>query len=232
MPRTTRRSARAPRAPTGRTHARTRAGRIARWLFLLGIVGLVGAGAYMARRPLLIGAGKVLIDRDDLRPADAILLLAGDIESRPQEAVRLYRKGLAPRIVIAREHDLPSVVLGVQTNKSELAVRVLERLGVPSNHITFLQFPGGTTSTYDEARAFREWAYNVKPHSVIVVTHLFHTRRAGWLIRGQLERLRVQVMMDPVRAWDYDERNWWQTESGLIDWFEEWPKILHEMARD
>ena len=193
---------------------------------------LVCVGAYAARRPLLIGAGKLLIVRDDLRPADAILLLAGDLETRPVEAARLYQRHLAPRVLIAREKDRPSVLLGVRPNGSDLDAEIMRRLGVPASAITILRFPGGTTSTYDEARAFREWAYNAKPHTVIVVTHPFHTRRARWLIRGQLKRLGISVLMDPVRHWAYTERNWWQTEDGLVDYFEEFPKILHEWTRD
>lgn len=199
---------------------------------MLGIIALLCLAAYAARRPILIGAGKLLIVRDELRPADAILLLAGDEETRPQEAARLYQRRLAPRILIAREQDSPSMVLGVRPNRSELDVEIMRRLGVPAQAITLLRFPGGTTSTYDEARAFREWAYNAKPRTVIVVTHPFHTRRARWLIRGQLKRLGITVLMDPVRHWRYSERNWWQTEDGLVDYFEEFPKILHELTRD
>ncbi len=236
MPRLTRkprRAARAPRAPAGRgTGLRSRAAGWLRRLVILGIVAVLCVGAYAARRPLLVGAGRLLIVRDQLRPADAILLLAGDLETRPEEAARLYRRHLAPRILIAREQDSPSTQLGVRPNWSDLDVTIMERLGVPASAITVLRFPGGTTSTYDEARAFREWAYNARPRTVIVVTHPFHTRRARWLVRGQLARLGISVLMDPVHHWRYTEQNWWTTEAGLIDFFEEFPKFLHEWTRD
>ncbi len=206
--------------------------RVLKRLAVVAGIVLLLAGAWAARRPLLVGAGHLLIVRDPLRHADAIVLLSGDFDTRPQEAARLYHQGLAPRIILAREKDPPSVQLGIWPGNTRADLMVLQRLGVPSSAVLVLPFPGGTTSTWDESRAIREWAYNAKPSRIIVVTSLFHTRRAHWLIAGQLQGLRVDVRMDPVRSWQYDEHNWWQNEQGLIDYFEEYPKFVHEWFRD
>ena len=228
-----RKSARGKRAASG-GHG-TRGGGLARafrWLIYVAVLAVILVGAYAARRPLLVGAGRLLTVHDDLHRADAIVLLSGDFDTRPQEAARLYRLGLAPRIVLAREKDPPSVQLGIWPGNTRGDLLVLQRLGVPASAVLVLPFPGGTTSTFDEARAVREWAYMAKPNRIIIVTSLFHTRRAHWLFSDQLDGLRVDVRMDPVRSWQYDEHNWWQTEAGLIDYFEEYPKFFHELIRD
>lgn len=218
-------------SPRGR-RVRNRLDNALLWLVNLAALALILVGIYAVRRPLLTGAGKLLTVRDDLHRADAIVLLSGDLDTRPQEAARLYHKGFAPRIVLAREKDPPSVQLGIWPGNTRGDLMVLQRLGVPSAAVLVLPFPGGTTSTYDEARAVREWAYSARPRSLIVVTSTFHTRRAHWLFHHQLGRLRVEILMDPVRGWQYDEHNWWQNEQGLIDYFEEYPKFIHEWLRD
>lgn len=202
------------------------------WLVNLAALALILVGAYAARRPLLIGAGRLLTVRDPLRGADAIVLLSGDLETRPQEAARLYRQGLARRVVLARQKETPSVQLGIWPGYTQGNVMVLHRLGVPASAVLVLPFPGGTTSTYDEARAVREWAYSAQPRRLIIVTNTFHTRRAHWLFSRQLKGLRVQLIMDPVTDWEYNERNWWQFERGLLDYVEEYPKFIHEWVRD
>ncbi len=221
------------RAPSAKPRrVRTRLDNVLLWVVNAAALALVLVGCYAARRPILVGAGKLLTVHDRLHRGDAIVLLSGDFDTRPQEAARLYHQGLAPRIVLAREQDPPSVRLGIWPGNTRGDLMVLQRLGVPSSAVLVLPVPGGTTSTYDEARAVREWAYGARPRTLIVVTSTFHTRRAHWLFHHQLGRLRVQILMDPVRSWQYDERNWWQHEQGLIDYFEEYPKFVHEWFRD
>lgn len=199
---------------------------------VLAIVLLLATGAWAARRPILTGAARALTVRDPLRRADALVLLGGDPDSRPDEVARLYRRGLASTVLIVRSRPEPSVRLGVRLDDTDLNILVLHRLGVPASAIRVLRFPGGATSTYDEARAVRDWAYDAHPGTLIVVTSAFHTRRARWLFRRQLERLRIAILMAPVTDPDFDESNWWRTEPGLLAYVEEYLKFLHEWTRD
>ncbi len=205
---------------------------LVRGLVALAVVGLLVAATWAARRPLLTGAAHLLTVRDSLRSADAILMLSGDYDVRPEEVARIYRLGLAPRVVLVREKDSPAVRLGVVPNTSDAAVAVMRRLGVPQAAILVLRFPGGANSTDDESRAFREWAYNARPGTVIAVTSAFHSRRSRWLLRRQLDRLDVTVLMDGVPDWEFDESNWWRNKRGLTKYVEEYLKFLHDWTRD
>ncbi len=228
-----------PRASAKRAPGRGRAGGarrrfsvMLRVLVALAIVVLLGAAVYAARAPLLTGAARLLTVRDPLRPADAIIVLSGDFDVRPEEAARLFRRGLAPRIVMVREKDSPAMRLGVVPNTSDAAVAVMRRLGVPGSAIQVLHFPGGANSTYDESRAFRDWAYDAKPRTVIAVTTAFHSRRARWLLRRQLRRLNVAVLVDGVPDWEFDETNWWHDKRGQLAYIEEYLKLVHDFFRD
>ena len=56
-------------------------------------------------------------------------------------------------IVIARSESTPTVDLGLVPNDTDISVAVMEKLGVPADKVTILPFPGGVTSTFDEASA-------------------------------------------------------------------------------
>ncbi len=212
--------------------ARRRFTVLLRVLVVLAVVVLLGVAAYAARAPLLTGTAHLLTVRDRLRPADAIIMLSGDFDVRPEEVARLFKLGLAPRVVLVREKDSPAMRLGVVPNTSDAAVAVMHRLGVPANAIHVLHFPGGANSTYDESRAFRDWAYDAKPRTIIAVTTAFHSRRARWLLRRQLQRLNVTVLVDGVPDWEFDETNWWHDKRGQLAYLEEYVKLVHDFFRD
>src|SRR6476620_7122915 len=68
------------------------------WL-LLALLGLA-----LALHPLWLGAvGDFLVARDELQPADAIVVLAGNSPYRAQHAAELYRAGWAPKVLISNE---------------------------------------------------------------------------------------------------------------------------------
>ena len=93
----------------------------------------------------------------------------------------LYEQGLAPLIVIARSENTPIVDLGLVPNDTDVSVGVMEKLGVPPEKIIILPFPGGVTSTFDEAAALRKYLEAHQVRKIILVTSAFHTRRASWI---------------------------------------------------
>jgi len=211
---------------------RTRAAFAFRLLLTLGIALLLCFGAWVIRRPILRGAAHLLTVHEALRHADAILLLGGDYDVRPEEAARIYRAALAPRVLLVREKDSPAVQVGAVPNTSDAQVAVMRRLGVPPTAIHVLHVPDGATSTDDETRAFREWAYTARPHTVIAVTSAFHSRRARWLLHRQLDGLRVSVVMDAVEDSEFDESNWWLNKRGLTSYVEEYLKFAYDFFND
>src|SRR5258706_15654881 len=58
----------------------------------------------VAFHPVWLAAmGDFLVARDELQPADAIVVLAGNSPYRVQHAVELYKAGWAPKVVISNE---------------------------------------------------------------------------------------------------------------------------------
>ena len=182
--------------------------------------------AFAFRTQILTGIANYLIINDRLQPADAIFLLNSEFDTRPFRAAELYKQGLAPVIVIARTKDTPVVILGLMPNDTDISVGVMEKLGVPPEKIIILTVPGGVTSTFDEAAAFRQYIEANQVRRIVLVTSAFHTRRARWIFDKTLAGLPVTLQMAAVPYAGFDQTNWWQNEDGLITLNNEYIKLF------
>jgi uncharacterized SAM-binding protein YcdF (DUF218 family) len=183
--------------------------------------------AYAFRSQILTGIADYLIVSDNnLQPADVIVLLNSEVNTRPFRASALYQQGLAPVIVIARSESTPTVDLGLVPNDTDISIAVMEKLGVPAGKIIELPFPGGVTSTFDEASAVRQYVVAHQAYRIILVTSAFHTRRARWTFEKVLAGLPVTLEMVAVPYAGFDQTNWWKNETGLITLDNEYIKLI------
>jgi uncharacterized SAM-binding protein YcdF (DUF218 family) len=183
--------------------------------------------AYAFHPAILTGIADALIIQDELQPADAIVLLNGDYDTRPFRAGELYKQGLAPVILVARAENDPVVDLGLTPNETDVSVGVMEKLGVPREKIIVLPFPGGTTSTYDEAAVIKQYIRATRIQKIILVTSAFHTRRARWIFEKVFAGLPVSLEMAATPEIGFDQTNWWQNEGGLITVNNETIKLIY-----
>jgi len=191
--------------------------RLLQRVLLAGIVlVLLIALAYAFRSQILTGMADLLVVNDPLQPADMIFVLNGDYNTRPFRASELYEQGLAPVIVIAKAEMLPAEKLGLAPNDTDVSINVMKKLGVPPEKIVVLPVEGGTTSTFDEAIALRQYIESHNIRSLILLTSAFHTRRAKWIFDRELAGLPVRLEVAAVPHYGFDESNWWQSEDGLI----------------
>jgi uncharacterized SAM-binding protein YcdF (DUF218 family) len=180
------------------------------------VVLLLAILAFAFRSQILTGVADYLIVNDKLQPADVIVLLNSEVNTRPFRASELYKQGLAPLVLIARSESTPTVDLGLVPNDTDISVGVMEKLGVPAGKIIILPFPGGVTSTFDEASAVRQYVTAHQIRRIILVTSAFHTRRARWTFEKVLAGLPVTLEMVAVPYAGFNQTNWWKNETGLI----------------
>ena len=143
----------------------------------------------------------------------------------------MYKQGLAPVILIARSENTPTVDLGLVPNDTDLSVGVMEKLGVPAEKIIVLPFPGGVTSTFDEASALKQYVETHQAYRIILVTSAFHTRRARWTFEKVLAGLPVTLEMVAVPYDGFDQTNWWKNETGLITLNNEYIKLFYYLFK-
>jgi uncharacterized SAM-binding protein YcdF (DUF218 family) len=192
---------------------------------------LLAVLVYALRAQILTGIADLLVVNDPLQPADIIFVLNGDYNTRPFRASELYEKGLAPVIIITKAESLPAEKLSLAPNDTDVSIGVMKALGVPPEKIVVLPVEGGTTSTFDEAIALRQYIESHNVHSLILLTSAFHTRRAKWIFDRELSGLPVRLEVAAVPHYGFDESDWWQSEDGLITLNNEYIKLVYYFVK-
>ena len=196
-----------------------------RWsLLALCVMVLLGFGF---RRPLLVAAGDFLNVGQAPVEADLVLLLGGDIHSRPLAAAELYLRGFAPVIVMSRVSETPATKLGVFPNETDATRELLLRVGVPDSAVIVLDGAHGVASTTDEAVQIRHYLDAHDADRILVLTSDYHTRRARWNLRRQLEGLELEMRMVSAPDPRFSSRDWWRSEEGMIAYTQEYVKFVH-----
>ncbi|HLO75449.1 MAG TPA: YdcF family protein [Magnetospirillum sp.] len=135
--------------------------------------------AMVAAVPTLMAlAPSVLVAETALSPADALVVLGGDPQSRTDRAIALYRDGLAETVIVSGQGDC-----------GEMAERLLAA-GVPADVVVT---ECGSRNTAENAALSAEILRDSQARSVIVVTSWFHTRRALGCFIGAVPDMRVMV---------------------------------------
>jgi uncharacterized SAM-binding protein YcdF (DUF218 family) len=194
-------------------------------LFLLMVL------VYALHSQILTGVAEYLVVNDAPQQADVIFLLNSDYNTRPLRAAELYSQGLAPLILIARSEDTSAVKMGLIPNDTDISVGVMEKLGVPPDKIVILSYPGGVTSTFDEAAVLHQYIQTYQVRTVLLVTSAFHTRRARWIFDRELAGTPVKLEMVAVPYAGFDQTNWWKNETGLITLNNEYIKLAYYFVK-
>ncbi|MEX2581699.1 MAG: YdcF family protein [Gemmatimonadota bacterium] len=197
------------------------------WITVLLLLLLLG---FAFRRALLILPAAILDVGEPPVTADFIYLLNGGVDTRPFAAAELYFEGYAPRVVIAHAAETRATLIGAFPNESDVAFDVLRRSGVPDSAVVVLTSKSGVSSTADEGVELRRYLERTDADTVLVVTNGFHTRRARWHMRRNLRSTEVEVRMFSVPDARFTAGNWWRSEAGMLAYFQEYLKFLHNWA--
>lgn len=166
-------------------------------------VALIFLGMATAAPAGLNALGSALIVEDPLRPAGAILVLAGETRDgdRVAHAVRLYKQGLAPLLVVS------GTPMGFRTQEAEVMRRHAEFLGVPAERI--LAVKHNADSTGEEAGMVVPLLKSRGLKEVILVTSDFHTARAKRIFTKAAGPSGPTFLASPVHESNFDPDNWW-----------------------
>ena len=184
------------------------------WVALAALLGAVAAAWSQAPALLQAYAGMFVVDTVR-EPADALVVLAGDPETRVWHAVQLYRAGYAPAIVLTETRASNPAVARLIPGERQQALAIL-RSAIPDAPVVFApSLRGGATSTYDEAHDLSRLCRQRGWRHIIIVTDGHHTRRARYAFRKVLRSAGVRVDAAAAPNAVFDETNWWRTDRGL-----------------
>jgi len=175
------------------------------------VLGSITVGWWL---PLI---GRWLAQTPQPAPVDAIVVLGGGDPERIDHAVALYRQGLGRELW----HTGNMSNLADSRSEASYVLRVAANNGVPATMTHLLT----STSTWEDAEVITTLASQQKTHSLLIVTHWTHSRRALCVIEHQLAGTGIQVYYDPPLTPAYTPDNWWQTSMGFRNGFVELVKI-------
>lgn len=166
-----------------------------------------------------------LIVEDRLRPADLIVVFAGD-EGRAKHALRLYREGLAGRILVAGELTLKGTELFChkRVTDADLNAKVLTDAGIAENAVAVIR---RGTSTYEEGEIMKAFMKKNGYYSVIAVSSPYHMRRVRATLSHLLQGTRISVQYSPAHETDFSASEWWRREKDLIHVTNEYIKLAY-----
>ncbi|TAL11324.1 MAG: YdcF family protein [Nitrospirae bacterium] len=152
----------------------------------------------------LDAAGRALIVEDPLHSADAILVLGGETREgdRVAHAVQLYKRGLAPLLVVS------GTPVGFRTHEAEVMQRHAEFLGVPAARI--LAVKHNADSTREEAAIVVPVLRGRGLKEVILVTSNYHTARAKRIFTKAAGPSGPSFLASPVHEDSFEPDGWWK----------------------
>lgn len=164
----------------------------------------------------MTAAGQFLIESDPLQKADAIVVLGGDeYGDRIVKAGELRHAGYAPVVLVSG----PLTLLG---HESDIMIEYGRRQGFPNS--LFTPLPHDKSSTRAETAYIGQVLKSRGVRQIILVTSLYHTRRAGRLMRLQNPSLHVIVVPAPDPF--FSPATWWHTRTGQKTFVYEWLKTI------
>jgi hypothetical protein len=198
------------------------------WHFTVIILAaaLFCAWLWLERAPLLRKVADLWIVSDPITPADAAVVLGGDLDVRPFAAAMLYQRGLVKQVLVSQVDDnYPAVAIGVEPRHTEANRGVLLKLGVPATAIETFGLANKTTR--DEVVALRTWAAHHHPSALIIPMDIFAARRVRWMFDKEFSGQDVRIEVPSYDSPDYSPTNWWHNDVGIVAFQNEILKYIY-----
>ena len=189
------------------------------------LVAVLCAAAFAFRHPLMTLGARLWIVDDPVEKADAVVVLGGGLDSRPFAAADLYKRGLAPVVLVAETEISPAAQMQLMPADVEVSAAILRKLGLPDSAVQ--KFGGAVTSTRDEAQAVRRWLEQHPAERIIIPTDPFHTRRVRYVFERELDGLPVRIIVASIPSKRYDPLQWWKSEEATINFQNEIIKLAY-----
>lgn len=183
------------------------------FLMLLVLAGLL----YLCRSFVLGKAGRYIYEKDELKPADVIVVLAGEEEERVAYGVKLFKEGWSrkDRIIMTG-----GPVVGRYTSAG-LMKEQAEEFGVAGK---FILLADRSRSTEEDAKYTGDILKKNSYKSIILVTSPYHSRRASIIFKEILPGIRI-ISSPSDKSW-LSFHDWWKRPRDRDMVLSEWSKFI------
>ena len=189
-----------------------------RLMKLVVIIGIVAGLLFLAHGPILTKAGEMIVKKDEMKPADAIVILAGEETERVEYGVKLFKDGWARKDVIV----MAGGPLVWKYTWAGLMKDHAESLGVPARKILV---EDKSRTTEEDAYYTKEILKNNRIASVILVTSPYHSRRASIIFEKVLGK-DIRIINAPAENSWFRVDEWWKRRRDRATVLNEFSKYL------
>ena len=174
---------------------------------------------------LLLGYGNFLnVGRPLNHSVDAVLVLGGDITTRPFVAIQVFKAKFAGRLLYCGVADLKDQGRMAQGTEDNILLKIFDHSGLAD--IPRINIGDNVNSTIDEAKALAAYLQDHPQEKVAVITNNYHTRRARRIFLHQCRDYKEQLFFVSAPADFYDPLNWWTSTEGRLYYCFEGVKLL------
>ncbi len=161
-------------------------------------------------------AGRIL-QIDAPLPSDLIVVLAGETDHRPSEALKLLDKGYARRLIL----NVPANAMVYNSTELQIAEQYVRQLP-EAQAIDICPIQG--LSTREESRDVAACLAREEGSRILIVTSDFHTRRALSIFRHELpsRTFSVAAVHDDTQF----GTRWWQHRQWAKTCLDEWLRLI------
>lgn len=194
-----------------------------RWFVILALL----AATHVLWLPL---PARFLMVRDNIRKADAIVVLSGDWKfDRENKVIELYKQGFAGKIIRILERDnlwfnWIKNLLNLDITQGEVYSGYFRSGGIPAEAI--ITGEEVATSTFDELTAARDIILKNRFKSIILVTSDYHMRRALFTARWVFRHQDVKIYNATAHSKKFNPHRWWLHEDDIKSVVLEYPIMV------
>ena len=167
---------------------------------------------------LLDKAGKFVYKKDELKPADVIVILAGEEKERVEYGAYLFREEWAKkdRIIMA------GGPLAWKYTWASLMKEHAEHLGIPGKDILL---EDRSRNTEEDAKYTKDILQKYKYKSLILVTSPYHSKRAYTIFQKVMGK-DIKIISAPVENSWFKFEDWWKRRRDRSMVLNEYSKFL------
>jgi uncharacterized SAM-binding protein YcdF (DUF218 family) len=155
---------------------------------------------------------------------DYVLVLNGDVNTRPFVAAALVTRGWAQQVLITKVKLAPQWQESPWPPEHEVVRRIQLARGVSEDRLVVLE--SSCDATRDEALVLRSFLAKHPTATVTIVTGDFHTRRTRWIFRQVCHEAADRLHFVSAPTDFYHAGNWWRFEESFVLYLQEYGKFL------
>ena len=187
----------------------------------LGFLAAVFLLIYLFHAILLNAMGQALVREDNIKPSDAIVVLAGDSKGeRLMTGIDLFKQGYGKMIIFWGGQ------IYWKFTYAELMLQQLKEAGIPMDKVAWSDEKLSEHSTRGEVLVnFRLMKEN-NVRSFILVTSPYHTRRAAYVYEPTAKESGMKMYVYPSADTSIRLTEWWKDRNSAKMIYYEWNKMI------